>query len=157
MTELWKIEDEVRSKNTDIRAAFRQEQSETIVACLFDLWEKELGKVSGKSRIAEVIHYVFTRREALECFLTDGGVEIDSNIVERDQAIDNHEEKQSVCRKRGRRTDLATLATLLQTCKINSVDPLGWLSQTLSRIAQGWPVTEIEGLMPWNFKSNTID
>ena len=50
----------------------------------------------------------------------------------------------------------ATLATLLQTCKMNSVDPLEWLPQTLSRITQGWPVNEIEALMPWNFKSNVI-
>ena len=39
---------------------------------------------------------------------------------------------------------------------MNSVDPLDWLSQTLSRIAQRWPVTEIEALMPWNFKPNAI-
>lgn len=157
MTKLWKIEDEVRGKNADIRAAFRQEQSETIVARLFDRWEKELGKVSGKSKTAEAIRYAFTRREALERFLTDGRVEIDSNIVER--AI----RPQTITRKNslfagsegGGRT-WATLATLLQTCKMNSVDPLDWLSQTLSRIAQGWPVTEIEALMPWNFKSNAI-
>lgn len=157
MTKLWKIEDEVRGKNADIRAAFRQEQSETIVARLFDLWEKELGKVSGKSKTAEAIRYAFTRREALERFLTDGRVEIDSNIVER--AI----RPQTITRKNslfagsegGGRT-WATLATLLQTCKMNSVDPLDWLSQILSRIAQGWPVTEIEALMPWNFKSNAI-
>lgn len=31
---------------------------------------------------------------------------------------------------------------------MNSVDPLDWLSQTLTRIAQGWPVAEIEMLMP---------
>lgn len=157
MTKLWKIEDEVRGKNADIRAAFCQEQSETIVARLFDLWEQELGKVSGKSKTAEAIRYAFTRREALERFLTDGRVEIDSNIVER--AI----RPQTITRKNslfagsegGGRT-WATLATLLQTCKMNSVDPLDWLSQTLSRIAQGWPVTEIEALMPWNFKSNAI-
>ncbi|MEJ5023691.1 IS66 family transposase [Brucella anthropi] len=157
MTKLWKIEDEVRGKNADIRAAFRQEQSETIVARLFDLWEKELGKVSGKSKTAEAIRYAFTRREALERFLADGRVEIDSNIVER--AI----RPQTITRKNslfagsegGGRT-WAALATLLQTCKMNSVDPLDWLSQTLSRIAQGWPVTEIEALMPWNFKSNAI-
>ncbi|MCX2697849.1 IS66 family transposase [Ochrobactrum chromiisoli] len=157
MTKLWKIEDEVRGKNADIRAAFRQEQSETIVARLFDLWEQELGKVSGKSKTAEAIRYALTRREALERFLTDGRVEIDSNIVER--AI----RPQTITRKNslfagsegGGRT-WATLATLLQTCKMNAVDPLDWLSQTLSRIAKGWPVTEIEGLMPWNFNSNAI-
>lgn len=157
MTQLWKIEDEVRGKNADIRARFRQEQSATIVARLFGLWEKELGKVSGKSKTAEAIRYALTRREALERFLADGRVEIDSNIVER--AI----RPQTITRKNslfagsegGGRT-WATLATLLQTCKMNAVDPFGWLSQTLSRIAKGWPVTEIEDLMPWNFKSNAI-
>ncbi|MEN3141343.1 IS66 family transposase [Ochrobactrum sp. WV_118_8] len=157
MTQLWKIEDEVRGKNADIRARFRQEQSATIVARLFDLWEQELGKVSGKSKTAEAIRYALTRREALERFLTDGRAEIDSNIVER--AI----RPQTITRKNslfagsegGGRT-WATLATLLQTCKMNSVDPLDWLSQTLSRIAKAWPVTEIEALMPWNFKSSAI-
>lgn len=38
----------------------------------------------------------------------------------------------------------ATLATLLQTAKTNNVDPLDWLSQTLTRIAKGWPASEID-------------
>ncbi|WP_440659150.1 transposase domain-containing protein, partial [Ensifer adhaerens] len=50
----------------------------------------------------------------------------------------------------------ATVATLLQTCKMNGVDPLDWLSQTLTRIAQGWPASEIEALMPWNFRSDAV-
>jgi hypothetical protein len=47
----------------------------------------------------------------------------------------------------------ATIATLLQTAKMNDVDPHAWLSQTLQRIAQGWPISQIEALMPWNFKA----
>jgi len=81
MTELWKVEDEVRGKDAKSRAALRQEKSAAIVASLFDLWEKELGKVSGKSKTAEAIRYALTRREALERFLMDGRIEIDSNIV----------------------------------------------------------------------------
>lgn len=50
----------------------------------------------------------------------------------------------------------ATVATLLQTAKMNAVDPLDWLSLTLTRIAQGWPAAEIEALMPWNFKPDVI-
>ncbi|SDA70674.1 Transposase IS66 family protein, partial [Sinorhizobium sp. NFACC03] len=96
-----------------------------IVASLFELWEKELGKVSGKSKTAEAIRYALTRREALERFLTDGRIEIDSNIVER--AI----RPQTITRKNslfagsegGGRT-WATVATLLQTAKMNNVDPL---------------------------------
>ncbi|MGT2441222.1 IS66 family transposase (plasmid) [Ensifer adhaerens] len=157
MTELWKLEDKVRGKNAESRAARRQEESAAIVASLFELWEKELGKVSGKSKTAEAIRYALTRREALECFLTDGRIEIDSNIVER--AI----RPQTITRKNslfagsegGGRT-WATVATLLQTAKMNGVDPLDWLSQTLTRIAQGWPASEIEALMPWNFKPDVI-
>ncbi|RVM13879.1 IS66 family transposase [Sinorhizobium meliloti] len=157
MTELWRIEDEVRGKDADSRAARRQEKSSTTVASLFELWEKALGKVSGKSKTAEAIRYALTRREALERFLTDGRIEIDSNIVER--AI----RPQTITRKNslfagsegGGRT-WATVATLLQTCKMNGVDPLDWLSQTLTRIAQGWPASEIEALMPWNFRSDAV-
>ncbi len=83
MTELWRIEDEVRGKDADSRSTLRQRRSAAIVTNLFDLWERELGKVSGKSKTAEAIHYALTRREALERFLTDGRIEIDSNIVER--------------------------------------------------------------------------
>lgn len=157
MTELWQIEDEVRGRDADSRAARRQEKSSAIVANLFELWEKELGKVSGKSKTAGAIRYALTRREALERFLTDGRIEIDSNIVER--AI----RPQTITRKNslfagsegGGRT-WATLATLLQTAKMNAVDPLDWLSLTLTRIAQGWPASEIEALMPWNFKPDAI-
>ncbi len=157
MTELWKVEDEVRGKDAGTRARRRQETSSVIVTSLFELWEKELGKVSGKSKTAEAIRYALTRREALECFLMDGRIEIDSNIVER--AI----RPQTITRKNslfagsegGGRT-WATLATLLQTCRMNSVDPLNWLSKTLTRIAQGWPVADIEALMPWNFKPDAI-
>ncbi len=157
MTELWQIEDEARGRDADSRSTLRQEKSATIVSGLFDLWQKELGKVSGKSKTAEAIRYALTRREALERFLTDGRVEIDSNIVER--AI----RPQTITRKNSLFADSegggrtwATVATLLQTAKMNGVDPLYWLSQTLVRIAQGWPVSEIEALMPWNFKSDVI-
>ncbi|WP_312361847.1 IS66 family transposase [Agrobacterium sp.] len=157
ITELWKVEDAVRGKDAGTRARRRQETSSVIVNSLFELWEKELGKVSGKSKTAEAIRYALTRREALERFLMDGRIEIDSNIVER--AI----RPQTITRKNslfagsegGGRT-WATLATLLQTCRMNSVDPLNWLSQTLTRIAQGWPVADIEALMPWNFTPDAI-
>ena len=46
----------------------------------------------------------------------------------------------------------ATLSTLIQTAKMNEADPLAWLTQTLERIAAGWPASDIDALMPWNFK-----
>lgn len=45
---------------------------------------------------------------------------------------------------------------LVTACKMNSVAPLDWLSQILTRIVQGWPVADIEVLTPWNFKPDAI-
>ena len=132
----------------------RQEKSAVIGASLFELWETELPRLSGKSKLAEAIRYAISRRPALERFLVDGRIEIDSNIVER--AI----RPQTITRKNalfagsagGGRT-WATIATLLQTAKMNNVDPLAWLTQTLERVVQGWPISQIDQLMPWNFKA----
>jgi transposase len=46
-----------------------------------------------------------------------------------------------------------TVATLLQTAKMNEVDPHAWLTQTVERIAHGWPISNIDQFMPWSFKS----
>ncbi|HEY0121126.1 MAG TPA: transposase domain-containing protein, partial [Rhizobium sp.] len=42
------------------------------------------------------------------------------------------------------------------TAKMNDVDPLAWLTQTLVRMANGWPVQNIEALMPWNFTPDAV-
>jgi transposase len=153
MAELWAIEAAIRGQDPASRATMRQEKSAAIVTALFDLWENELPRLSGKSKLAEAIRYALSRRAALERFLTDGRIEIDSNIVER--AI----RPQTITRKNalfagshGGGRAWATIATLLQTAKMNGIDPHAWLTLTLTRIAQRWPITKIDELMPWNFK-----
>ena len=83
MAALWKIENEIRGVAPAARMAARQQRSAAIVAELFNLWEMELPRISGKSKLAEAIRYATSRRKVLEYFLIDGRVEIDSNIVER--------------------------------------------------------------------------
>ncbi len=137
-----------------MRAAARQAGSAPVVAALFDLWQKTLPRVSGKSKLAEALRYATTRRAIFERFLADGRIELDSNIVER--AI----RPQTITRKNslfagsdgGGRT-WATIATLLQTCKMNDVDPVAWLTLTLQRIANRWPSSDIDALMPWNYRA----
>ena len=83
MAKLWKIEERIRGHDPDLRCAARQERSAAIVADLWPFWEEELARISGKSRLAEAIRYAKSRREALERFLRDGRLDIDSNAVER--------------------------------------------------------------------------
>ena len=155
MKDLWRVEEDVRGQAPEIRARVRQENSARIVADLFKLWEVTLPRISGKSKLAEAIRYAVRRRAAFEVFLQNGLAEIDSNVVER--AI----RPQTITRKNsmfagsdgGGRT-WATIATVLQTCKMNDVDPQAWLTQTLERLANGWPISQLEDLMPWNFNAN---
>jgi len=154
MSALWAVEDQVRGQNPEAGADLRREKSTAIVANLFKLWQEALPRISGKSKLAEAIRYAISRRTTLERFLADGRIEIDSNIVER--AI----RPQTITRKNslfagidgGGRT-WATIATVLQTAKMNDVVPLAWLTQTLERIANNWPNAQIDVLMPWNYKA----
>jgi transposase len=153
MRQLWAIEDEMRGQPAQARLAARRAKSLAVVQSLFDRWERELPRISGKSKLAEAIRYARSHRAALQLFLEDGRAEIDSNIVER--AI----RPQAITRKNalfagsagGGRT-WASIATMLQTCKMNGVDPYAWAKLTLERIADRWPNSDIEALMPWNFK-----
>jgi transposase len=153
MAALWAVEERVRGQPAMMRMMARQAESAAVVNTLFKFWEKELSKLSRKSKLAEVIRYALTRRVSLEQFLSDGRVELDSNTVER--AI----RPQTITRKNslfagsdgGGRT-WAAIASLLATAKMNTVDPHAWLTQTLERIANGWPNREIEALMPWNYR-----
>ena len=80
MAALWKVEEDIRGKDPTTRVKVRQEKSAAIVARLFDLWGTELPRLSGKSKLAEAIRYAISRRAALECFLSDGRVEVFVNI-----------------------------------------------------------------------------
>jgi len=151
MASLWAVEERIRGQDPHARCTARQEQSAAIVAELWPFWKTELGRISGKSKLAEAIRYARNRREALERFLHDGRLDIDSNAVER--AI----RPQTITRKNalfagtdGGGQTWATIATLLQTAKMNDVDPFAWLTLTLQRIAAGWPNRELDQILPFN-------
>ena len=87
-------------------------------------------------------------------FLEDGRVELDTNTIER--AI----KPQILTRKNalfagsdGGAEHWACIASLLQTCKLNDVEPQAWLTDTLARIAAGHKIGAIAELLPWAWKA----
>ncbi|NJR20120.1 MAG: transposase domain-containing protein, partial [Hyphomonadaceae bacterium] len=48
----------------------------------------------------------------------------------------------------------AVIASLIETCKLNAVDPQAWLAKTLSAIVNGHKKSQINDLMPWNHRAN---
>jgi hypothetical protein len=47
------------------------------------------------------------------------------------------------------------MATLIQTAKMNDVDPQAWLADVLARVA-GHPVHRLHELLPWTWRSKSI-
>jgi transposase len=45
----------------------------------------------------------------------------------------------------------AIIASLVETCKLNNVNPHAWLTDTLTRLVNRWPVSRIDELMPWHY------
>ena len=135
MAKLWQVEAAVRGHRPEVRVAARQQTSAGVVNELFGLWQNTLPRISGKSKLAEAIRYATSRRSVFERFLTDGRIELDSNIVER--AI----RPRTITRKNslfagsdgGGRT-WATIATLLQTAKMNNVDPTAGIACRARRL-----------------------
>jgi transposase len=110
-----------------------------------------LETLSQKSKLAEAIRYALSRWNGLTRFLDDGRIEIDSNIVER--AI----RPRALGRKNhlfagsdGGAEHWAVLASLIETCKLNDVDPEAYLGDVITRIVQGHPQSDIDQLLPWN-------
>jgi hypothetical protein len=50
----------------------------------------------------------------------------------------------------------AALYTIVQTAKLNGVNPQAYLRDTLAKIADGHPINRIDELMPWRSLSTDI-
>ncbi|MCA3265857.1 MAG: IS66 family transposase [Azospirillum sp.] len=150
---LYKIEAEIRGGAPDTRAAARQERSKPVIDA-FEPWLRaNLERVSGKSPTAKAIRYALSHWAGLIRFIDDGRVELDTNAVER--AI----RPQALTRKNalfagsdGGAQHWACLASLIETAKLNAVDPLAYLTAVLDALAAGHPINRIAELLPWQWQ-----
>jgi len=125
-----------------------------IVAALHRLLTAQLPLVSAKSKLADAIRYATSRWTGLTLFLDDGRVELDSNTVERTiRPIALNRKNALFAGSDDGGDNWAIIASLIETAKLNHVDPLAWPTDTLERLACGHSSQELDQLMPWNFKA----
>ena len=153
---LYAIEAEIRGKEAPIRQSVRAERSRPLVVELEEFLRAQAARLSGRSDMGKAVAYLLNHWAGLTLFLDDGRVEMDTNLVEnqirpltltrKNALFAGHDE--------GGRS-WARLASLIATCKLNSVDPYAWMKATLEAIADGHPQSRIDELMPWAFKSSS--
>lgn len=44
----------------------------------------------------------------------------------------------------------AVVGSLVETCKLNRIEPYAWLRDVLGRMADGHPASRLDELLPWN-------
>ena len=152
IAELYKIEGDIRGLTAEARRAVRQERSMPVVAELEPWLREKLGLISQKTKLAEAIRYTLSRWEGPTRFLDDGRVEIDSNAVERSiRPIALNRKNALFAGSDGGAEHWAVIASLIETCKLDDVEPLGYLTDVLTRIVNGHPNSQIDDLLPWAY------
>ena len=149
---LYAIEAEIRGHSAEARRLARQERSRPIVAALQSWLDAQLALVSRKSTIAEAMRYALTRWTGLARFLDDGRIEIDSNPVERSiRPIALNRKNALFAGSDGGGEHWAIHASLIETCKLNAIDPQAYLADVLARLVAGHPINRLEELLPWTW------
>jgi transposase len=131
----------------------RQRESKPIVEAFFRYCEEEALKVLDETPISKAIGYANNQREALERFLSDGRLPLHNNHSE------NELRREAVGRKNwlflgsdeGGEVN-ATFVTLLASCQLHGIEPLGYLRDMLC-LLPGWPVQRVLELAPANWRA----
>jgi transposase len=150
IAELYKIEAQIGGRSAAERQAVRQAESRPLVAALKAWLQAQLVRASAKSAIAVAIRYGLNHWEGLERFLEDGRIEIDTNVVERSmRPIALNRKNALFAGHDAGAENWACLASLIETCKLNGIDPQAYLTDVLTRLVNLWPAARIDELLPW--------
>jgi transposase len=155
IAEIYRIEARLRGESADTRLVVRRREAAPVMRELNAHLSELTDEVSAKSALGKAVTYMLNHWKGLTAFLDDGRIEIDSNIVERSMKSVALTRKNAlfVGNERGGKT-FAILASLVNTCKLNDVDPEIWLADVLERIISGKvKANEMESLLPWAWKA----
>lgn len=151
---MYAIEAEIRGQIAEQRQHVRQQRSRPLVEALHTWLTELLTRLSGRAMLAQAIRYALNHWDGLKRFLDDGRFELDTNIVERAMrpvALGRKNALFAGADSGGKHW--AIVATLIQTAKLNNVEPLAWLTDVLKRIVSGQTKrNHLDTLLPWNWK-----
>ena len=152
IAKFYEIEAEIRGLGHDQRLAVRQARTAPLVESFGTWLIEQRSRVSARSRLGEKLTYIANHWDGLQTFLSDGRVEMDSNAVEnlvrpitlnrKNALFAGHDEGGKAW---GR------IASLIETAKINGIEPFAYLKATLEAIAGGHPNDRLDELLPWNW------
>jgi transposase len=151
---LYDIEAEIRGHLAEHRRAVRQQRSRPVVEALHAWLQEQLPRLSGSSPLAAAMRYALRHWSGLILFLDDGRLELDTNAVERGMRPVALARKNALfAGSNGAAEHWAIAMTLINSAKLNGVEPLAWLTDVLERLVSGRTKQhELEQLLPWSWR-----
>jgi transposase len=154
--ELYAIEADVRGQSPAHGLAARRSRSKPIVDALRSWLEVRLPLLSGRSTLAEAVRYALSRWKGLMRFLHDGRIELDTNPVERAiRSVALGRKNHLFAGSDGGGHRWAVVCSLIETCKLDSVEPYAYLRDVLQQLVDGYPVNRLDELLPWAWKAQS--
>lgn len=135
---------------TDDRHAVRQARTKPLVDDLHAWMIAERGRISSKIKLTGAMDYMLKRWAAFARFLDDGHLCLTNNAAERALrciAVGRRNWTFAGSDRGGDRA--AAIYTLIQTAKLNGLDPQARLAVVQARIAET-PIRQLDQLLPWN-------
>jgi transposase len=151
------IEAEIKGRPPGERRSVRKMKTALLVAD-FHRWLLEVSARTMKgSDLHKAAGYALEHWDGLTLFLDDGRIDIDSNAVERAMRPVCLTRKNSLfAGSHGGAENWAVVASLIETCKLNDVNPQAYLTDVLTKVVNGHPNSRIDELMPWAWKAQTL-
>jgi transposase len=152
---LFVIEREINGLSADERHRDRQERSRPIVEDLRSWLGEQRLTLSRSATVTKPIDYMLRRWDGFAAFLDDGRTCLSNNAAERALRGFALGRKAWLFAGSSRGAErAAAMATLIQTAKMNDVDPQAWLADVLARIA-ATPQGKLAELLPWNWRTRS--
>lgn len=149
---LYDIERDIRGQPPDQRRQNRQARSHPLAKALRTWAEATAPQLSGRSDLAGAFRYMLARWAALTRVFDDGRIALDNNPAERALRGVAIGRKNYLFAGSDRGADrAAALYSLIETAKLNDIDPEAYLRDVLSRIADH-PASKLAELLPWRWK-----
>ena len=151
--QLYRVEAAVKHATPEVRLAARQRHSVPIIERFKKWLDEQLKTALPKGPLAKAIRYALNQWEALKVYLTDGRLPIDNNPAERDLrrvAVGRKNWMFAGSDEGARRA--ALFYSLIQTCKLNDVNPFEYLRDVLSRVGTT-PQARMHELTPRAWKA----
>jgi transposase len=150
---LFDTEREINGMTPQERVRVRHERSRPLIGALEGWLRERRAKLSGKSETAKAIDYSLKRWPAFTRFLDNGRLCMSNNAAERAVrciAVGRKNWTFAGSDEGGHRA--AAIYTLIETAKLNDIDPQAWLADVLARLPDH-PAKRIAELLPWNWRA----